>query len=305
MSEPNVFDPMRIPMVAEAAKLTAGFNSDDGLAYMSMPNQMSVYQAPILPEPEAMVAHQGAVATLNALIDIVKQQLAGEVVAPMTLRHLSEADLLVVNQVLGEGEVSATIVGDDSINLVQIDIQETAFVGVWRVVALAQGVKVYDAIEVGTIPALIWQTAQQDAQVTHTPSPLPKELVNIPSIIHEIQSHSQASLAMQGQEGFANATPHVVNLTLLPLTEVDIAYIDDQLGTGRITILSRGYGNCRITNTLTAHAWRLVYYNSQDNVILNCIEVTDVPLVACASESDLQDTLERLVEVLALLESDA
>ena len=305
MSEPNVFDPMRIPMVAEAAKLTAGFNSDDGLAYMSMPNQMSVYQAPILPEPEAMVAHQGAVATLNALIDIVKQQLAGEVVAPMTLRHLSEADLLVVNQVLGEGEVSATIVGDDSINLVQIDIQETAFVGVWRVVALAQGVKVYDAIEVGAIPALIWQTAQQDAQVTHTPSPLPKELVNIPSIIHEIQSHSQASLAMQGQEGFANATPHVVNLTLLPLTEVDIAYIDDQLGTGRITILSRGYGNCRITNTLTAHAWRLVYYNSQDNVILNCIEVTDVPLVACASESDLQDTLERLVEVLALLESDA
>lgn len=39
-----------------------------------------------------------------------------------------------------------------------------------------------------------------------------------------------------------------VNLSLLPLSPSDIAFLDHRLGTGRVLILSRGYGNCRITN---------------------------------------------------------
>ena len=78
----------------------------------------------------------------------------------------------------------------------------------------------------------------------------------------------------------------------------DIAWLDHVLGTGRVLILSRGYGNCRITNTCVPNTWRVVYYNSQDTVILNTVEVTAIPEVACAAPEDLADSLERLREVL-------
>ena len=228
---------------------------------------------------------------------MVARYMRGETVLPMTLLHLPEEDLTLINQVLGEGEVAATIAGRDDLNLVQIEIQETVFVGVWRVIASAHGAKVYDALEVNSVPALLLQTAQLDGDNNHISAPLPADLVNVPTIVQEVRAHSA--------DWQVGKDTHVVNLTLLPLTDVDISYIDDQLGTGRIAILSRGYGNCRIVNTRTANTWRLVYYNSQDKVILNCIEITDVPEVACAAEQDFDDTHERLVEVLAWLEGEA
>ncbi len=119
-------------------------------------------------------------------------------------------------------------------------------------------------------------------------------MVNVPTILVELAD--QRERWQPGQDA------HVVNLTLLPLSPDDIAHIDHQLGTGRVVILSRGYGNCRITNTLAANTWRVVYYNSQDKVILNAIEVSTLPEVACAAQEDLADTHERLSEVLQWVE---
>jgi len=96
----------------------------------------------------------------------------------------------------------------------------------------------------------------------------------------------------------AGQPAHVVNLSLLPLSPDDIGYMDMRLGTGRVLILSRGYGNCRITNCCVPHTWRVVYYNSADTVILNSVEVTDMPEVACAAPEDLHDSAQRLEEVL-------
>ncbi len=119
-------------------------------------------------------------------------------------------------------------------------------------------------------------------------------MVNVPTILVELADRRERW--QPGQDA------HVVNLTLLPLSPDDIAHIDHQLGTGRVVILSRGYGNCRITNTLATHTWRVVYYNSQDKVILNAIEVSTLPEVACAAAEDLADTHERLSEVLQWVE---
>jgi hydrogenase-1 operon protein HyaF len=46
------------------------------------------------------------------------------------------------------------------------------------------------------------------------------------------------------------------------------------------------------------NTWRVVYYNSMDTVILNSVEVTDMPDVACAAPEDLVDSTERITEVL-------
>ncbi len=95
-----------------------------------------------------------------------------------------------------------------------------------------------------------------------------------------------------------DAPVHVINLTLLPVSDGDPAYLDKRLGQGAVTILSRGYGNCRISSTAVKNAWWVRYFNSRESLILNTIEVTRIPGVACAAVQDLEDSAERLAEIL-------
>ena len=85
---------------------------------------------------------------------------------------------------------------------------------------------------------------------------------------------------------------------LLPQTEQDLAFLDERLGKGSVTVLSRGYGNCRISSTNTRHVWWVQYFNSQDKNILNTLEVGSVPDVACAAPEDIRDSAARLDEIL-------
>ena len=95
----------------------------------------------------------------------------------------------------------------------------------------------------------------------------------------------------------------MINLTLLPLSPADLAWLEHEIGSGRVLILSRGYGNCRISSTERPHTWRVVYYNSMDTMILNTLEVVELPEVALAAPEDLADSLERLSEAIEWLES--
>ena len=71
---------------------------------------------------------------------------------------------------------------------------------------------------------------------------------------------------------------------------------------GKTAILSRGYGNCRITATAIQRVWWVQYYNSTETLILNTLEVADVPLVACASADDIADSAQRLNEIREALQ---
>jgi len=119
-----------------------------------------------------------------------------------------------------------------------------------------------------------------------------ENLMNAPAIATEL-----ADKLASYQPG---AQAHVVNLSLLPLTEEDLAYLDRRLGQGTVTILSRGYGNCRISSTAVKNAWRVRYFNSREVVILDTVEVVDVPAVACAAKEDLEDSAQRLGEILGV-----
>ena len=92
--------------------------------------------------------------------------------------------------------------------------------------------------------------------------------------------------------------PHVINLTLLPHTEPDLAWLDIALGEGAVTVLSRGYGNCRITATATRGIWRVQFFNSMDALILDTFEVTEMPEIAIAASEDLADSAKRIEAVL-------
>ena len=122
----------------------------------------------------------------------------------------------------------------------------------------------------------------------------PAGVMNAPAILTELEDHIHL-----WKPGTA---AHVVNLTLLPLSPQDLAVIDQTLGQGPIQILSRGYGNCRIVHTEVPLTWRVSYFNSQDALILDTVEVTDLPEVACAAREDLEDSHERLADMLAWVE---
>ncbi len=280
--------PIPIPVVA----LGPGSQpeEDEGLNYLSMPQGMQTFRAPLLPEPEDMAGRSGALQVLNAVLAAA----AGQGPAVVSLAGLSTAERTLVNQVLGEGEVSAQwLPAESASDPSGAQVQESVFAGVWRVIETDAWGGQDDRIEVGPVPALLHRAAAHDAQQPpqlQGQSP-PPDVLNAQHVLAELAQHRAAWRPGQPSE--------VINLTLLPMSPADIAWMDHVLGTGRVLILSRGYGNCRITSTRVPHTWRVVYYNSQDHVILNTVEVGDLPAVAQAAPEDIADTHERLVEVLA------
>ena len=288
MSTPSGQRPFPIPLVS--AMGPGSQIEDEELDYLPMPQGMSTYQPPRLPEPDALDGHGAAIAVLDQVLAVLQAAIRGESVAPVDLSGLGAADREIVNQALGEGEVGAQVADGQGSALVQV--QESVFAGVWRVIERLPDGGLQDRIEVGAIPEVLKTCARQDGASGYRPaSRLPEGVMNAPTLLQEL--HDQRQQWRVGQSA------HLVNLSLLPLSPADMACLEEQLGTGRVVILSRGYGNCRISSTRVPNTWRVVYYNSQDAMILNSIEVVDMPEVACAAPEDLVDSEQRLREVMA------
>lgn len=264
------------------------------LQYLEMPRGMDGFRMPVLPEREDVAgldAGQQVLRSIAAALVRVRPKLPAGldgISERIDLDGLDESNRRLVNQVLGEGEVSARVDGERSLR-----IQESVFAGVWRVAGFEGETQVEDYVEIAAVPFELRVRACLDAAEgtpLHASGEFPPMAMNAPSILTELSEQVQ-----QWQPGLA---PHVINLTLLPLSPEDMACLDARLGAGRVTILSRGYGNCRVSSTRARNCWRIVYFNSQDAIILNTIEVSAVPDAVCAAAEDLSDSAERFAEVL-------
>ncbi|MGB0663214.1 MAG: hydrogenase expression/formation protein [Pontibacterium sp.] len=272
-------------------------SQDEGdmvLDYMKMPGEMNTYDLPVLPEAEDVQKCPAAVAVMDQLQTLIAAYQIGDSTEQMALDTMPEPDLDLLNQVFGEGEVSIVIDGDAPLR-----IQETVMAGVWRARQMdEEGDVVSERLEVADIPSAVRAAAFSGARpFVAIPEQMPEGLLNAPSVLVEIADVSQRfSEASEQPE-----QPHVINLSLLPFSPEDHSYLNEQLGVGAVTILSRGYGNCRITSTNVPGLWRVQYFNSTDQLILDTLEVTEVPAVACAAAEDLQDSAERLTEIRDVL----
>ena len=274
-----------IPVVVEPGSQPA---DEDGvvLDYMSMPKDVWTYAMPTVPEPEEVEGLDAGVGILEAILSKLSAWQPGHAPAVIPLDGLDDANRAIVDQVLGEGEVS--VIYDGMLRAVS---QESVLAGVWRVQYLDADDRVErDVIEVGEIPSLVRDAVfgEAKAAIDFDADNIPAGVGNAAPILVELAD----KLAADSDE------PHVVNLTLLPCTDEDIEFLMATLGGGPAVILSRGYGNCRITSTATRNAWWVQYFNSQDTLILNSIEVSRVPAVACAAAEDIADSKDRLEEIL-------
>ena len=261
---------------------------EDGveLEYLPMPEEMVIYRMPEISSDLNIAALTQAKAFLSHL----QQALADfpKVSTPMDLVSLDSVNRQFIDEMLGEGEVSMIYSGQPAIR-----IQESVLAGVWRQQSWNPDKKIIsDSLEVGIVPQAITQLAFSNAvQCIDTQwDVLPSGVMNAPPLLAELN----AKIADYQPDDEA----HIINLSLLPQTEEDLVFLESRLGKGRVTILSRGYGNCRISSTNTQYVWWVQYFNSQDTLILNTLEVSAVPNVACASPEDIADSRQRLEEIM-------
>lgn len=269
---------------------------DEDLQYPEMPKAEPL-TTPIPPQdapPEDMAA---AAAMVDRLIAAMGVHAAGREGAPrFSLKPMAPGARRVLEESLGEGEVSARVFPiPGSAGWL---VQETAFAGVWRVLREdARGHRIEDLLEADDMPRVVKEAAARVHGSTLDPAKLPANVINARSIVDELRHH-----ARHYEPG---GPAHVVNLTLLPFSESDHAGLDALLGEGPVSILSRGFGNCRITATRVPRVWRVRYYNSMNTLILDTIEVVDMPEAARAAAEDYEDSVLRLQELLGWLREAA
>ena len=258
----------------------------DAITYMDMPNDMSRFIAPVMPEPEDVVLMDGAREAMNWLQAALDEYEAGSEPVLADLSGLDEESRDVVNQILGEGEVSIVCDGQ-----FRARTQESVLAGVWRTLFFdAEDRLVCDLLEVADVPKVVGFAAASTAAVDIGAEGVGSELANALPILVELQA--------QHEKYMDGGARHSINLTLLPLSEPELEFIDERLGRGPVDILSRAYGKCEVISTQTAGIWWVRYYNSMGVLILNTLEVVDVPGVVKAAPEDLVDSAERLKEIL-------
>lgn len=267
------------------------------IAYIDMPKDMSTYTAPRLIEPTAVVDLDGARQTMLWLQEALANY--GRTPDPLlaNLTALDSASRDIVNQILGEGEVSITKNHNSRNGLIKARTQESVLAGVWRTLYLDQDDRViHDTLEVADVPHYVRSHDEQTRKIDIAADDAPDDVTNALPLLVELESY-----CTQYQD---DGQPQVINLSLLPLEDADLVFLDQQLGRGAVEILSRAYGKCQISATLVPNVWWVRFYNSMSVLILNTLEVVDVPQVACAAPEDLHDSARRLDEILEPYWSD-
>jgi hydrogenase-1 operon protein HyaF len=261
---------------------------DEELQYLEMPRGMNTFRMPLVPERADAAALADARALLAAFLALLDDW--DPTVAPrgpcLDLAGVATSVLEVMNQMLGEGEVSIKIGGTRKFR-----IQESVFTGLWRVCALdADGRLARDWLEAGMLPGIAVEIAKELGLDAPPCIDLPQGAMNSPALLAEIGS--QMATRMRG------AAAHVINLTLFPMTPEDHAVLQLALPVGPVAMISRGFGNCHVTSTGLRDVWRVQYFNNMNTLILNTIEIVDVPEVVLAAVEDLTDSRERLGELV-------
>ena len=259
---------------------------DEELQYLAVPRDMRTFEMPRVPETEDTASLTVARDTLARLLAMMTEWKPGAPDPVLDLRGVPPAAQTSVNQMLGDGEVSIQVNGQRTLH-----VQESVFTGVWHVVELdGAGQLLADWLEAAPLPSAVLAAARDSGREHLMPVEIPVGAMNSPALLHEVQG--QLKTRRPGD------APHVLNLTLFPMSPEDHQVLERALPVGSVAIISRGFGNCRITSTATRNIWRVQYFNSMNTLILNTIEVVEVPEVALAALEDLDDTRTRLAELI-------
>ncbi|QOZ38409.1 hydrogenase expression/formation protein [Bradyrhizobium sp. CCBAU 53421] len=201
------------------------------------------------------------------------------------LSNLNDLERNLIAEVLGEGEVAGVVALPDGS---QAEIQESVLAGIWRVRIGTDPAHEY--VEVGAIPQIVWRAATDLTSTDLAIGTAPDGAMNVLPVLAETRERVRA-----WRPGMRT---HVINLTLLPMNDIDLAFLQQSVGNGPVQLIFRGYGACRVQATATRNVWSVQFFNSIDNIILDTLEIGGVPIVAVAADEDFEDSAERLQEIM-------
>jgi len=260
--------------------------SDEQLRLIGMPTGL-VRAARQTPADEELTAASRAV--MNEVITDLKRRTEVPDAPPtrVSLNGLSEAEKATIADILGEGDVWAKVGLDNA----YWRVVESVMAGIWRIESnTAEGTQ-GEWIEIGPVPAPILRAASELPRAEiQVPAQMPQGAMNAPALLHELQQRSRDYVP--GTEN------HVINFTLLPLTDVDAQVLTTVLGQVPLLIRSGGFGSSRVFATGLRHVWAVQFINGMGNVVLDTLEVGGVPISVLAAREDFEDSAERLSEVL-------
>lgn len=210
---------------------------------------------------------------------------------------LSPVDQLAVAEILGAGEVEGAVTLDGD----ELTFKESLLAGVWNVSASSD-----QWVEVGSIPTAVevaatcLECAPFAVPAGNDPAAIAawgSAIMNGPSVLSEVSDRAARYAATAA--GAEDRTPnHVINFTLLPITESDQQMLLDVLGRAELSMESGGFGDCRVFATRYRHVWAVQFVNAMGNTILDTLEIGEVPVAVRAQPTDLEDSVARLDNLL-------
>ena len=227
-----------------------------------------------------------AMMLLEQLTTALASQRAGSASQAFRLDDFTEMERKLVADVFGEGEVSGVVALPDG-SVAQI--QESVLAGLWRIRLEGDDAQAQEYVEVAAIPELVVRAASDLTAPDFVLGTPPEGAMNVMPVLAEIRERAQAY-----QPGDRS---QIINFTLLPMSPVDMTFLQETLRNGPIQLISRGYGSCRILSTGTRNVWSVQFFNAMDKIILDTLEVGGVPMVAIAADEDFEDSAERLAEI--------
>ncbi|MEY2896241.1 MAG: hypothetical protein RL669_510 [Pseudomonadota bacterium] len=264
----------------------------DEASTIDMPREVEVFAMPYVPDVADSAAARECRDVLARLARAMARWDPDETLGGPTLdlAGVSPAAIELVNQMMGEGEVGIRIADGRDVR-----IQESVFTGLWRLREFdAAGRLVRDTIEAAGVPTEALTVLRSHTTEEVGDVAIPEGAMNVAPIITELRA--------QMKSWRPGRPAHVINLTLLPVSPVDLQVIDSVLGSGAVAMISRGFGNCHVSATRLRNVWRVQYFNAMKTLILNTVVITQLPEEVIAAPEDIRDTRERFDELLTWVE---
>jgi hydrogenase-1 operon protein HyaF len=235
---------------------------------------------------EAIARCPRAAALLPQLADALETQRADAPGRLFDITDYEDHERELIRQVLGEGEVSGLAALPDG---AVAQIEEASMAGLWRVrFTDAAGKIAADYLEIASIPHVVERAAAFTAE-TLSFGAAPEGAMNVMPLIAEIDGRMRAHRP--------GDPSHTINFSLLPVNEIDMAFLQQVLGDGPVQLVSRGYGHCKVTATGARNVWSVQFFNAMGTIILDTLEIGDAPAAARAADEDFHDSAERLREI--------
>jgi hydrogenase-1 operon protein HyaF len=106
-------------------------------------------------------------------------------------------------------------------------------------------------------------------------------------------------LAEQVKHLLASGEPSAIDLSALPLTPADLAWLQDKLGAGEISVTLQANGESTLNETACSGIWWVTHRNEQGVVTSQFLEVAFVPELVKAHPQDVQIGYEYLELVIS------